>query len=280
MKNRLYFILFLVPVTLLLFRCGGGGCVIDLSAIQYDQSLSLYPAIELPLNVEIENPSGCFTDYFWSSTAGRIDPDNGTLSPTLITDCDAKSYSITLDVKDQNGKIIKSRSLEISTSNLESVDVATEYTSSGYFGDASKVKFEKVNYQGKEAEKFDFDPNGNQGFAGVYYQYPSDNWGDYPGKDLSGYNKVRFEACSPDAAVVNFIAGGVADGTKEYKDSFKGVTGFKNLTSEWQSFEINLKKRDLSSVLGGFAWVANRDYNAASVEFYIANIEYIRENCN
>ena len=278
MKKRLLIYLAFVSSVLLNQSCNSS-CKLNVGPIQYDEAKALLTGDEIPLSVSIENQEACFVEYFWSTSAGSINPPNGSTTPVLQTDCQIKNYTIQLDVKNEKGKTIYSRSLAINTKNLAPLQVLDDYVYSGFFGDINRVKVERTSYQGKESDRFNYNPNGPEGYAGVYYQYPPNNWGDQPGKNLSGYNKVKFLVCSPDGAAINFIVGGVADNTKEHKDSFKGVTGFKILTTEWEEMEIDLRNRDLSSVIGGFAWVANREYNSSPVSFYIADIRYERENC-
>ncbi|MEO0339480.1 MAG: hypothetical protein AAF242_09715, partial [Bacteroidota bacterium] len=224
MKNRLIPILLAFPMVILLMRCVGDSCSVTLGAIQYDDNSPIYPGYKIELNALVNNTQDCAIDYVWSSSAGRIEQSNNGESAFLITDCAPNNHTITLSLKNKSGKVLDASTLEITSINLDPLVVRDFYNPSGYFGDVEAITTSDVNYQRKEAEKFTYTPGGSQGFAGVYYQYPENNWGDFPGKDLSGYNKLRFEACSPNTATINFIAGGVADGTKEYKDSFKGVT--------------------------------------------------------
>ena len=278
MKNRLTTFLAFLFMFFIFMACDQA-CKIDLSAITYDKSISLLPGEEIPISVSIDNPKECYTSYTWTTSAGSINPSNGSLNPSLITDCEPKNYSITLELKDSKGKIQYTRNIDISTQNPVPVRIADEYVSSGFFGDQNSISVDRTKFQGKDCDKFTFSPYGPEGFGGIYYQYPVNNWGDQTGKDLSGFNKVSFNVCSPNGAVVNFIAGGVADDSKTYKDSFKGVTGFKLLNETWQKIEIDLQNRDLSSVIGGFAWVTNREYNSSPVVFYVADIQYERVNC-
>jgi hypothetical protein len=126
-------------------------------------------------------------------------------------------------------------------------------------------------------------------WAGVYWAFPSNSWGAYPGRSvigpvdlgggLRGYNSVTFSAAVDQATLdqnagglfVNFIAGGI-DGTQAtpklpYSDvsctggpetcaPFKATHG-ASLTTDWQKISIDLSNTPLTAVIGAFAWVSS-----------------------
>ena len=76
--------------------------------------------------------------------------------------------------------------------------------------------------------------------------------------------------------MVEFKAGGIHDRTKRYKDSFEVSLGRIPLTREWQQHRINLEGKDLSSVIGGFCWVASQPANPDGLTFYLDDIRFER----
>lgn len=74
--------------------------------------------------------------------------------------------------------------------------------------------------------------------------------------------------------MVEFKAGGINSGGKKFRDSFEASQRFFVLSQEWREYEISLRGRNLSSVIGGFAWVATADANPGGLVFYLAHISY------
>jgi hypothetical protein len=72
---------------------------------------------------------------------------------------------------------------------------------------------------------------------------------------------------------VEFKAGGIENSSKKYHDSFEVTLGRVTLTREWKQYQIDLSGADLSSVIGGFCWVASADYNSgAKMTFFLDDI--------
>jgi len=46
------------------------------------------------------------------------------------------------------------------------------------------------------------------------------------------------------------------------------------LADYWQQFTIDLRGKNLSSIIGGFAWATNLDVNPNGVVFYLDDIRY------
>ena len=46
------------------------------------------------------------------------------------------------------------------------------------------------------------------------------------------------------------------------------------LSSEWKQYVIDLEDRDLSSIIGGFAWSGNLDNNPRGMTFYLDDIRF------
>jgi hypothetical protein len=119
---------------------------------------------------------------------------------------------------------------------------------------------------------------GPTGWAGLYWLSEAGNWGKVPGQDLSRFTKVTFWAKGDVGGErVEFKAGGI-DATEraEYRftDSFSASLGAVALTDQWQPYRIALDGESLSSVVGGFAWVATLADNPQGAVFYLDDIQY------
>ena len=114
----------------------------------------------------------------------------------------------------------------------------------------------------------------NQKWAGVYWQYPANNWGQRKGGfNLTGATKLKFWARGEKGGeqIQEFIIGGIM-GT--YPDSTIASIGPVLLTSDWKEYTIDLRGKDLTYVNGGFAWTANTNANPESCIFYLDDISF------
>jgi hypothetical protein len=161
-------------------------------------------------------------------------------------------------------------------------DVNGLYVPSGYMGDGAQggnvqvrpVTGEKPRPGAKDSlsYKVTYQP-GNQGWAGVYWLSPADNWGDKPGRSIRGATWITFYAAGAlGGEVVEFKAGGVSG--KKYQDSFELGLGSQALTKEWKQYSIPLRGANLSNVIGGFAWVATAASNPKGLTSYLSDIRY------
>lgn len=153
------------------------------------------------------------------------------------------------------------------------------YAPSGWMGDTRDIGFNdrhktpeishsiiRVSYAAKAAQ-------GN-GWAGMYWQYPANNWGSRSGGfNLNGAKSLVFMARGDKGGeiVSQFKLGGIEEA---YADSGSAVLGPVTLTKEWKRYEINLEGQELSSISGGFCWVMNRDDNPTGAVFYLDDIRY------
>jgi hypothetical protein len=121
--------------------------------------------------------------------------------------------------------------------------------------------------------RFTYVPS-TQLWAGVYWQYPSNNWGtqhgwpieqrtDQAGVTLPIFTTVRFKAASNveldalgSAMPVQFIVGGI-NGGFQYSDAFKFNLFKTDVSTEWKDYAIDISGIPLSSVIGAFCWVTN-----------------------
>ena len=154
------------------------------------------------------------------------------------------------------------------------------YIPSGWMGDYGDIKVDtgckdvphsgttciKVTYTGEQKQ--------GAGWAGVYWQNPANNWGTQPGGfDLTGAKKLVFWAkgAKGEENIAEFKMGGI---TGEYGDSDSAGLTEVVLTPEWNEYTIDLTGKDLTSIAGGFCWVANTSSNPDGFIIYLDDISY------
>ncbi len=115
----------------------------------------------------------------------------------------------------------------------------------------------------------------DQGWAGVYWLYPANNWGDHKGRDLTGATKLVFWARGKKGGevIAEFKMGGVGVNSP-FPDSDTVGIGPVTLSTEWREYSIDLRGRDLSSISGGFAWIADVGSNPDSCTFFLDDIHF------
>lgn len=151
---------------------------------------------------------------------------------------------------------------------------------SGHMGDIHTIVLDPRCDQGqkfgKNCTKVKFDFTLSDQWAGIYWQYPENNWGDLPGYQLIGVKKLTFWAKGKNGGEkVEFKVGGIGSSDKKFRDSLPlQTTGLVELTSEWKQYEIPINSSNLESVISGFCCVTNWYNNRSSCEFYLDNIQY------
>ena len=114
-----------------------------------------------------------------------------------------------------------------------------------------------------------------EGWAGIYWQYPYNNWGDDPdGRDLTGTTKLTFWVRGENGGEkAEFKVGGI---TGEYPDSIQPSvsTGVIVMSDEWQQHIIDLTDKDLSHVIGAFLWVTTKTENPDGCTIYLDDVRF------
>lgn len=166
----------------------------------------------------------------------------------------------------------------------EPFDIWVKFVASGWMGDGGEgTRYVKLFEAWRENTHSD--PVcikivyllGPKGWAGIYWQNKPNSWGDKPGTNLQkmGYKKLTFWARGENGGeVVEFKAGGINVPGKPYKDSFEVSSGKIVLENTWKQYTLDLEGKDLSSVIGGFCWVASRAANPEGLTFYLDDIYY------
>jgi hypothetical protein len=158
--------------------------------------------------------------------------------------------------------------------------ITNHYIPSGWMGDWGDIKFDagwKENpYLGTTCIKIIYTGAMSQGarWAGIYWQNPANNWGTVDGGyDLSKAKKLTFWARGEKGGerIEEFKVGGIMG---EYSDSDSASIGPVILNKEWTKYEIDLKGKDMSYIIGGFCWATNVDVNPEGAVFYLDEIRY------
>ncbi|MBD3337575.1 MAG: hypothetical protein GF353_00610 [Candidatus Lokiarchaeota archaeon] len=135
------------------------------------------------------------------------------------------------------------------------------------------------HFSGESCIRITYAPSSGR-WGGIYWQFPVNNWGFYPGYDLSnsisGFDTVKLSFSvkgKEGGEKAKFKTGGIKDVNLDYFDSYGPVsTGVLTLTSDWQKFSLNLTGKDLSMVIGGFCWVTNYNQNPNGCTIYLDEI--------
>lgn len=118
---------------------------------------------------------------------------------------------------------------------------------------------------------------GAQGWAGVYWQYPENNWGASPGKRVeAGAKRVTFYAAGAAGdETLQLLVGGESNAMLPYQDSFKVMATF-TLTTALMQYQIDISGRNYDSgVLGAFGWTLVAPIGArAPIVFYLDSIRW------
>lgn len=114
------------------------------------------------------------------------------------------------------------------------------------------------------------------GWAGVYWQYPENNWGEIPGYDLTGNGLTKLTFWAKGKGFVKFKVGGINDSNNPYHDSITPAVSSSTLTldNSWTQYTIDLTNRDMSNVIGGFCLVVTYEQNADGCTVYLDDIQF------
>ena len=156
------------------------------------------------------------------------------------------------------------------------------FVPSGWMGDQAAIKLDRdctVNpHSGKNCICISYTPelSKNNRWSGVYWQFPLNNWGKYPGyKMKTGAKALNFWARGENGGEKSeFKVGGIFDSKFPFHDSFgPKSTDVVTLSKEWKRYSISLKGENLSNIIGGFCWVTNTYDNPSSCRIYIDDVK-------
>jgi len=121
---------------------------------------------------------------------------------------------------------------------------------SGNMGDFRSAKIDThssvIPYEGSSCIKISYENTDDRvyGWAGLYWQYPANNWGTIPeAYDLTGAKRLTFWARGEDGGemIDKFQVGGISG---IYRDSGMAFIGPITLTKGWRKYTIDLEDMD------------------------------------
>ncbi len=149
------------------------------------------------------------------------------------------------------------------------------YAPSGYMGNTKAIKITEDcpdnPHAGKTCLRVDF--LAKDGWGGVAWQDPANDWGDAPGGfDLAGAKRLTFWARGDKGGEAVSFSLGLLGRDKKYFDTATAKLEKVTLTPEWQRFTIDLAGKDLSRIKTGFAWTLAAE--GRPVTFFLDDIRY------
>jgi hypothetical protein len=151
------------------------------------------------------------------------------------------------------------------------------FAASGYMGDIADLKlsgfYKDCHQEGYPCLKVMYQAEGPYGWAGLAWQNPANNWGQFDGGyDLTNAKKLSFWARGDKGGeVVEFKFGGTA---VSYPDSETVTTGPITLTDEWTEFIVDVSSADLHYISSGFGLVVKQDENPGGCIFYLDEVKF------
>ncbi len=163
--------------------------------------------------------------------------------------------------------------------------ITDDYVPSGFMGERSAIDI-NVTYliKGDEARhgeddnrciRISYQPLNPDTFAGIYWQYPVNNWGSEPGLKINGASELTFWARGETGnELVHFKSGGIRDPNLPCHGIYERWKRNVLLDANWTQYRIDLTDTDMSCVIGAFAWVAEAEANSDGLIFYLDNIRF------
>jgi hypothetical protein len=155
---------------------------------------------------------------------------------------------------------------------------------SGWMGDAAQgTTYVQVDpssrenpHSGVTCYRWHYTP-GPQGWAAVAWQFPENNWGGQPGRDMSGYTRVSFWARGQKGGErLQFKAGGQTTPNAAYPATFEVDSDMIVLTDKWARYSLSLAGKNLSNTACFFVWVAQARQNPDGLTFFLDDLYYER----
>lgn len=142
-------------------------------------------------------------------------------------------------------------------------------------GNAKAMKLDEESksnpHSGLTCLKFDF--TANDGWGGIVWQSPPNDWGDKPGGwDISGAKHLTFWARGDQGGEVATFQLGILGSDKKFSDSAHGKLESVSLTNKWQKFQIDIAGKNLTRIKTGF--VINVASQGKPTTIYVDDISY------
>lgn len=158
-------------------------------------------------------------------------------------------------------------------------DSISHFAASGWMGDLRSIHLDVYcqdnPHSGRYCTKYTY-LGGPNLWAGVYWQFPEDNWGDLPGYQFIGVSKLTFWARGEKGKEqVTFKIGGIGSADKKYSDTLQDKSISVGLSKNWQKYEIKLGEQDPACVISGFCLVTSGLINnKLPIQIYLDDIQF------
>lgn len=130
--------------------------------------------------------------------------------------------------------------------------------------------------QGRTALRVTYSGKGGEGWAGIYWLTPANNWGTTKGAgfNLTGAKRLTFWVRGDKGGerISEVAIGGISSGS--YPDSDRVSVGPLKLSTKWEQYAIDLDGKDLRHIIGGFVFVVKRADNISGARFYLDEIVF------
>lgn len=149
------------------------------------------------------------------------------------------------------------------------------YVPTGWMGNTKVMKLEEAwktdPHSGSTCLKFSF--NAGDGWGGIVWQSPPNDWGDKAGGwDVTGAKSLTFWARGEQGGEVATFQLGLLGKDKKFPDSANAKLENVTLTNKWQQFRIDLAGKNLSRIKTGF--VINVAGKGSPITIYMDDIQY------
>lgn len=133
----------------------------------------------------------------------------------------------------------------------------TTWSPSGFMGDTAAIVMAATSavqpHSGATCLQVTFAKG--DGWGGVVWQSPANDWGTAPGGlDLSAAKKLTFWARGDSGGEKVKFGFGIIGIDKQFHDSAKAELSV-TLTKDWTNYAIDLANKDMSCIKSGFSWV-------------------------
>jgi hypothetical protein len=163
--------------------------------------------------------------------------------------------------------------------------VSSVFAPSGYMGDgaggtavvADTSCAERPSGARGDCYRFTYDA-GAMLWAGVYWQFPANNWGAAEGKAIPpGATNVSFYAAGEQGGeMLTIKIGGIKDAMLPFGDTFSAQTKV-TLTTAMTKYTVDLAGQSYDKVIGGFSWATaypegTNPETAAPIVFFLDDL--------
>jgi len=130
------------------------------------------------------------------------------------------------------------------------------YAASGWMGNTAAISVEDSAIQpasGRTCLRCAY--AASDGWGGVVWQDPPNDWGDKPGGyDLRGAKRLTWKARGDVGGEIVTFLFGLLGPDKMYSDTTQMKLENVHLTRDWQAFSMDLSRSDLTRIKTGFGW--------------------------